>query len=386
LNKIKVFNVDGSELGDTTPARCRRWIKSGRAVETKDNLGRFAVMVTDYQIKTRDELDVNNIDLKEAFGINQLDNPIVEYATTKIKQGIDESPVASILKRVYDPVTDMFLTHIDKNGNINHIPMKQDYIKQWDWSNTYFKEDKKYEFQAHVVPRRGATPEERVEVRCDFNEKLILKDSDVDAMKDFIMVPTFEIACHPILKIGGILNGHINNRFFDEYVDGALRALKRERDNNIISALGAASESKNKFIETEHVSLADIRDGYTCIDKTHNVIITEEVYRTEFNNRKITEKDIVLIDVSNAFDEEYLLKYPVCAGSFYDANLIVIPYGKEKKVFFTGSPEKVGLYGVKQKPMCFVKNEYERMNVGLVCIFQIGLMLSGNDIFAVMQK
>lgn len=405
MSKIKVYNVDGGELGSTTSSRARRWLKSGFAIRTKDNLGRFAVMVTDYQIKTREELDIKDIDLKKCFGIDQLDNPIVEYATTLLRKETSTSPVAESLMQIYDPISPAFIVAVNKKGIIRHIPMKEEYTKDVD----YFLDEEdaeKYSANAYVIARRGALPDTVV------SSKTLNAEIDMDKLlegvisKDDIQItiPSFQIACHPSYRISEILSKRDGGDFVNQALEGMARAIRREIEINVVNAITAASDSVGADVKGQ-VTVENMKKSYTSLDSVRNIIISEKIYKREFEGKTFRDKNIVLNDVSDYFTyydpcaypsvpivkgsnvttndkkkkQESILIKSVVAGTFYGANLIVAPSMWQKAIFI-GPENKSGVYAIKQKPMCLVENDYRKLRVGILSAIEIGVMMTGKHI------
>lgn len=199
---------------------------------------------------------------------------------------------------------------------------------------------------AHVVSRRGAVPDQI----CEGNE---------------VMLPTYEIACHPSINFSEILRGRLE--MFNRAALLAGEAIAREENHNLINLLKAGVTSA-QTVKGELYSMDQLETAFGMICRhgklpAHMICSSNTLlYLQRITNGIKGDWAFQIADVQSQQ-----------GGHYKSAKIIITEQISDDNIIFTGPKDQVGVFAVSHDPIALVSNESVRLRVGYVLFECIGM-------------
>lgn len=202
----------------------------------------------------------------------------------------------------------------------------------------------------HVVARRGAIPDQIQE-------------------GEEILVPTFEIAANPQVRLSEIKA----RRFYivDRAQIKAKEAIQKEEDANIFSALIAAADTRGDQVVTNVGSLSpsSLNTGFRFIEQ-HDLVATKiVVHATQYASIRVFGKD---------FYDEATTREILTSGLFghlWTADIHVSSKMDPDTVLIVASPDTVGAFPIRQDITVLPADDPKKLRLGWVIYEEIGIVV-----------
>ena len=203
---------------------------------------------------------------------------------------------------------------------------------------------------AHVVARRGAVPDQIQE-------------------GEEILVPTFEIAAHPTVRLSEIKA----RRFYivDRAQIKAKEAIQKEEDTNIFTALTAAANNLGTQIVTSVGSLttAALNTAFRLIEQ-HDLVATKIVmHANQYSTIRTFGKD---------FYDEATTREIITTGLYghlWTADIHVSSRMNDTEVLVVASPDTVGAFPIRQDITVLPADDPKKLRLGWVIYEEVGIVV-----------
>lgn len=203
---------------------------------------------------------------------------------------------------------------------------------------------------AHVISRRGAVPDQIVE-------------------GEEILVPTFEIAAHPTVRLSEIKA----RRFYivDRAQIKAKEAIQKEEDSNIFAALIAAADNRSDQVVTNVGTLTtnSLNTAYRLIEQ-HDLVATKVVlHANQFAAIRTFGKE---------FYDEATQREIITTGLYghlWTADIHVSSRMDSNTVLVVASPDTVGAFPIRQDITVLPADDPKKLRLGWVIYEEIGIVI-----------
>lgn len=203
---------------------------------------------------------------------------------------------------------------------------------------------------AHIIARRGAVPDQIQE-------------------GEEILVPTFEIAANPQVRLSEIKA----RRFYivDRAQIKAKEAIQKEEDSNIFSALIAAADTRADQIVTNVGSLspASLNTAFRFIEQ-HDLVATKiVVHANQYASIRVFGKD---------FYDEATTREILTSGLFghlWTADIHVSSRMDADTVLVVASPDTVGAFPIRQDITVLPADDPKKLRLGWVIYEEVGIVV-----------
>lgn len=203
---------------------------------------------------------------------------------------------------------------------------------------------------AHVVSRRGAVPDQITE-------------------GEEILVPTFEIAAYPTIRLSEIKA----RRFYivDRAQIKAKEAIQKEEDTNIFGALMAAAENKGTQIVTQVSDLAtgSLNIAFRYIEQ-HDLVATKIIMHA-------VQYATVRTFGSDFYDQATTREILTTGlyGHLWTADIHVSSRMPDETVLVVASPDTVGAMPIRQDITVLPADDPKKLRLGWVIYEEVGLCI-----------
>jgi hypothetical protein len=203
---------------------------------------------------------------------------------------------------------------------------------------------------AHVISRRGAVPDQIQE-------------------GEEILVPTFEIAANPSVRLSEIKA----RRFYivDRAQIKAKEAIQKEKDTNIFNALIAAATARGTQIvrNVGALTVNSLNTAYRLIEE-HDLVSTKVVMHAQrFAEVRIFGKD---------FYDEATQREIITTGLYghlWTADIHVSSRMDPDRVLVVASPDTVGAFPIRQDITVLPADDPKKLRLGWVIYEEIGIVI-----------
>lgn len=203
---------------------------------------------------------------------------------------------------------------------------------------------------AHVVSRRGAVPDQIQE-------------------GEEILVPTFEIAANPTIRLSEIKA----RRFYivDRAQIKAKEAIQKEEDTQIFNALLAAVEARATQITNDIGSLdtSSLNDAFRHIEQ-HDLVATKiVVHANRYADIRTFGKDF--------YDEATTREILTTGlyGHLWTADIHVSSRIDPTDVLVVASPDTVGAFPIRQDITVLPADDPKKLRLGWVIYEEVGIVV-----------
>lgn len=200
---------------------------------------------------------------------------------------------------------------------------------------------------AHIIARKGAVPDQIQE-------------------GEEILVPTFEIAANPTVRLSEIKA----RRFYivDRAQIKAKEAIQKEEDTNIFAALlAAAGTSGNTVLNPGALSTDSLNTAFRLIEE-HDLVATKIVmHARQFASVRAWGKD---------FYDEATQREIITTGLYghlYTADIHVSSRMDPTTVLVVASPDTVGAFPVRQDITVVPADDPKNLRLGWVIYEEVGI-------------
>jgi hypothetical protein len=202
---------------------------------------------------------------------------------------------------------------------------------------------------AHVISRRGAVPDQIQE-------------------GEEVLVPTFEIAAHPTVRLSEIKA----RRFYivDRAQIKAKEAIQKEEDSNIFGALIAASNTSGQVVTNiGTLSVNSLNEAYRQIEQHDLVASKVVVHANQFAAIRMFGKDF--------FDEATQREVITTGlyGHLFTADIHVSSRMTPTTVLVVASPDTVGAFPIRQDITVLPADDPKKLRLGWVIYEEIGIVV-----------
>ena len=203
---------------------------------------------------------------------------------------------------------------------------------------------------AHVISRRGAVPDQIQE-------------------GEEVLVPTFEIAAHPTVRLSEIKA----RRFYivDRAQIKAKEAIQKEEDTNIFNALIAAATNRGTqvVVNVGALSINSLNTAYRLIEQ-HDLVATKVVlHANQFATIRIFGKD---------FYDEATQREIITTGLYghlWTADIHVSSRMDSNTVLVVASPDTVGAFPIRQDITVLPADDPKKLRLGWVIYEEVGIVV-----------
>lgn len=203
---------------------------------------------------------------------------------------------------------------------------------------------------AHVISRRGAAPDQIQE-------------------GEEILVPTFEIAANPQVRLSEIKA----RRFYivDRAQIKAKEAIQKEEDTNIFAALMAAADTRGDQIvmNVGTLSPASLNTAFRFIEQ-HDLVATKiVVHANQYAAIRVFGKE---------FYDEATTREILTSGLFghlWTADIHVSSRMHPDQVLVVASPDTVGAFPIRQDITVLPADDPKKLRLGWVIYEEIGIVV-----------
>lgn len=203
---------------------------------------------------------------------------------------------------------------------------------------------------AHVVSRRGAVPDQIQE-------------------GEEILVPTFEIAANPTVRLSEIKA----RRFYivDRAQIKAKEAIQKEEDTNIFNALIAAADTRGDQVVTNVGSLtvASLNTAFRLIEQHDLVAAKIVMHANQYASVRTFGKD---------FYDEATQREIITTGLYghlWTADIHVSSRMATTVVLVVASPENVGAFPIRQDITVLPADDPKKLRLGWVIYEEVGIVV-----------
>jgi hypothetical protein len=203
---------------------------------------------------------------------------------------------------------------------------------------------------AHVISRKGAVP-------------------DLYTEGEEVLVPTFEIAVHPTVRLAEIKA----RRFYivDRAQIKAKEAIQKEEDTNIFMALIAACDNLGSQVVTNVGALTatSLNTAYRMVEE-HDLVATKVVlHARQFAAIRILGKD---------FYDEASQREIITTGLYghlWTADIHVSSRMDKNTVLVVASPDTVGAFPIRQDITVLPADDPKKLRLGWVVYEEVGIVV-----------
>lgn len=203
---------------------------------------------------------------------------------------------------------------------------------------------------AHVVSRRGAVPDQIQE-------------------GEEILVPTFEIAANPTVRLSEIKA----RRFYivDRAQIKAKEAIQKEEDTNIFNALIAAADTRNDQVVTNvgTLTIASLNTAFRFIEQHDLVAAKIVMHANQYAAVRTFGKD---------FYDEATQREIITTGLYghlWTADIHVSSRMDTNTVLVVASPENVGAFPIRQDITVLPADDPKKLRLGWVIYEEVGIVV-----------
>jgi len=202
---------------------------------------------------------------------------------------------------------------------------------------------------AVIVSRRGAVPDQIQE-------------------GEEILVPTFEIAANPTVRLSEIKA----RRFYivDRAQIKAKEAIQKEEDSNIFAALLAGANASGQVVTNfGSLSIASLNQAYMLIEQHDLVTAKIVVHATQYATIRTFGKD---------FYDEATQREIITTGLYghlWTADIHVSSRMETTTVLVVASPETVGAFPIRQDITVLPADDPKKLRLGWVIYEEIGIVV-----------
>ncbi|MDP3970483.1 MAG: hypothetical protein Q8P90_02185 [bacterium] len=203
---------------------------------------------------------------------------------------------------------------------------------------------------AHIVARRGAVPDQIQE-------------------GEEILVPTFEIAANPTVRLSEIKA----RRFFivDRAQIKAKEAIQKEEDTNIFNALIAAADNRGDQVVTNvgNLTVASLNTAFRLIEQ-HDLVAAKIIcHANQYATIRVFGKDF--------FDEASQREIITTGlyGHLWTADIHVSSRMDSNTVLVVASPETVGAFPIRQDITVLPADDPKKLRLGWVIYEEVGIVV-----------
>ncbi len=203
---------------------------------------------------------------------------------------------------------------------------------------------------AFIVSRRGAVPDQITE-------------------GEEILVPTFEIAAYPTIRLSEIKS----RRFYivDRAQIKAKEAIQKEEDTNIFNALHAAVDVRGQEVTAPGSGLdaASLNEAFRMIEQ-HDLVSTKIIMHAN-------QYSAVRTFGKNFFDEATTREIITTGlyGHLWTADIHVSSRMDADKVLVVASPDTVGAFPIRQDITVLPADDPKKLRLGWVIYEEIGVVV-----------
>jgi hypothetical protein len=203
---------------------------------------------------------------------------------------------------------------------------------------------------AHIVARRGAVPDQITE-------------------GEEILVPTFEIAAYPTIRLAEIKA----RRFYivDRAQIKAKEAIQKEEDTNIFNALHAAVDARGQEVTAPGSGLdaASLNEAFRMIEQ-HDLVATKIVMHAN-------QYAAVRTFGKNFFDEASTREILTTGlfGHLWTADIHVSSRMDPNQVLVVASPDTVGAFPIRQDITVLPADDPKKIRLGWVIYEEVGVVI-----------
>lgn len=209
---------------------------------------------------------------------------------------------------------------------------------------------------AHVVSRRGAVPDQIQE-------------------GEEILVPTFEIAANPTVRLSEIKA----RRFYivDRAQIKAKEAIQKEEDTNIFNALIAAADARDAdpvaqsqvVTNVGTLSVASLNTAYRLIEQHDLVAAKVVLHANQYAAIRTFGKDFY----DEATQREILTTG--LYGHLWTADIHVSSRMDSNTILVIASPENVGAFPIRQDITVLPADDPKKLRLGWVIYEEVGVVI-----------
>lgn len=205
---------------------------------------------------------------------------------------------------------------------------------------------------AHVVSRRGAVPDQ-------------IQDGEE------ILVPTFEIAANPTVRLSEIKA----RRFYivDRAQIKAKEAIQKEEDTNIFNALIAAADNRNGGEQVVDnigtLTVASLNTAFRLIEQHDLVAAKIVLHANQYAAIRTFGKD---------FYDEATQREIITTGLYghlWTADIHVSSRMDKDTVLVVASPENVGAFPIRQDITVLPADDPKKLRLGWVIYEEVGIVV-----------
>jgi hypothetical protein len=202
---------------------------------------------------------------------------------------------------------------------------------------------------AVIVSRRGAVPDQIQE-------------------GEEILVPTFEIAANPSVRLSEIKA----RRFYivDRAQIKAKEAIQKEEDSNIFAALLAAANSSGQTVlNVGTLTIASLNDAYRQIEQHDLVAAKVVMHANQYATIRTLGKD---------FYDEATQREIITTGLYghlWTADIHVSSRMDTNTVLVVASPETVGAFPIRQDITVLPADDPKKLRLGWVIYEEVGIVV-----------
>ena len=213
---------------------------------------------------------------------------------------------------------------------------------------------------AHVISRRGAVPDQIQE-------------------GEEILVPTFEIAAHPTVRLSEIKT----RRFYivDRAQIKAKEAIQKEEDTNIFAALTAAANTLGTQVVTNVGTLttASLNTAFRLIEQ-HDLVATKIVlHANQYAAIRTFGKD---------FYDEATTREIITTGLYghlWTADIHVSSRMAVDEILVVASPDTVGAFPIRQDITVLPADDPKKLRLGWVIYEEVGIVVINDYAVSLIQ-
>jgi hypothetical protein len=213
---------------------------------------------------------------------------------------------------------------------------------------------------AHVISRRGAVPDQIQE-------------------GEEVLVPTFEIAAHPTVRLSEIKA----RRFYivDRAQIKAKEAIQKEEDTNIFNALIAAATNRGTqvVVNVGALSINSLNTAYRLIEQ-HDLVATKVVlHANQFATIRIFGKD---------FYDEATQREIITTGLYghlWTADIHVSSRMDTDTVLVVASPDTVGAFPIRQDITVLPADDPKKLRLGWVIYEEVGIVVLNDYALSIIE-
>ena len=205
---------------------------------------------------------------------------------------------------------------------------------------------------AHIIARRGAVPDQIQE-------------------GEEILVPTFEIAANPTVRLSEIKA----RRFYivDRAQIKAKEAIQKEEDTNIFNALIAAADNRNSGEQVVNnigtLTVASLNTAFRLIEQHDLVAAKIVLHANQYAAIRTFGKD---------FYDEATQREIITTGLYghlWTADIHVSSRMDKDTVLVVASPENVGAFPIRQDITVLPADDPKKLRLGWVIYEEVGIVV-----------